>query len=423
MTKGTTDKSFFDSILHSVKECSIVLAMVTLVVFLGNGLNLVGWGFIVQIRYYLLLAACSWVIGAYCFLKLRKEHILFKYYSLFLCLWPFVPVIVSVLGNGDIGAELRAIPTWVFVANFFFVFHYCRFTEKRVLCILLIVALVTVAIQIAQQFDPLFAVFGGSPDDTSEIIVPTDQRNGLARYFVGCYQVQMFVLCFVWSKMLQTFRGRWMLLSVLMLVSIYLYLTRQILLSTLMTIALSFLWVKGRTVRILAAILLCLCIVLLAIFWEDLFGDMIKESMDDTWSQAIRFEFIGFLMEYNLTDPLGVLLGHGYSYPLLEDWLLLQYHPSDIGFFGESIYFGWLWALSYLYVAFRILVTYRNRIPIYLRLYVVCSGLISFFIFPYRNRIELYNWVSVIYLVSLYVGKSNVVMNKTKDMELKVNSA
>ena len=83
----------------------------------------------------------------------------------------------------------------------------------------------------------------------------------------------------------------------------------------------------------------------------------------------------------------------------------MLYYPSDIGFFGESIYYGCFWAIAYFYVAFRIVVTYRNRIPLYIRLYVICSGFISIFIFPYRDRIEMYNWMCVVYIASLYIDR------------------
>lgn len=385
-------------------------------IFLGNGLNMVGWAFIVQIRYYLLIAACCMVAGAYCFMKLRNQPITFKYYSLFICLWPIIPIITSMLSDGDIGLEMRAIPTWVFASTMFLVYHYFRYTERRVLWILLTVAVITVTIQILQQVNPLFAIFGGSPDDLADVVT-TDARNGIARYFVGSYQVQMFAMCFVWYKMLKEFSLKWILMSMLMLVSIYLYLTKQILISTMFTLALSFIMVKGRNVKIVATVLAVLSISLLVVFWDALFGEMIRDSQDSSFSYAIRFEFIGFLSEYNLTDPIGVLLGHGYSYPLLADWQHRLYYPSDVGFFGESIYFGWAWALAYFYVAFRILVTYRNRVPAYIRLYVVCSGLISVFIFPYRNRIELFNWVSVLYIASLYIDNYNAEKEQSEHIK------
>ena len=171
--------------------------------------------------------------------------------------------------------------------------------------------------------------------------------------------------------------------------------------------------IKGRKTTIFACVVGLISIVALAIFWDDLFGEMIQDSKDDSFSHGIRLEFIAWIMEYNLTDPIGVLFGHGVSSPWFQELIHLLYYPSDIGFFGEAIYYGWLWALAYFYAVYRILITYRQRIPLYLRLFVICSGIISVFIFPYRNRIELFNWICMIYICSLYVDrKSDMVIER-----------
>lgn len=407
MLNSASNTNIITSLMSSTKNVTVTLCMVALVIFLGNGLNLIGWGYIVQLRYYLLMAGVCWALYGLFFIQYRNRHITFKYYSLFLTLWPFGILLTSSLLGGIITEELTRVQVWVYVSTFFMLFYHFKFTEKRLMWIIVIVAIITAIIQILQQVDPLFAIFGGSADDTGEVVI-TAERNGMARFFVGSYQVQMLAMCFCWYKMLKTFKPIWFLLSALMLVSIYLYLTKQILITTLFTLALSFFLVKGRWVRILSYSLLIICGISLAIFWEDLFGDMIRDSKDDNFSHAIRFEFIGYIIEYNFANPVKAIFGHGTTIPFFEELRHMLYHPSDIGFFGESIYYGWPWALAYFYIAFRILVTYRAHVPIYIRLYVLCSGFISIFIFPYRDRIEMYNWMCVVYIASLYIDKAQV---------------
>lgn len=400
-------------IITFIRKVMIVSAMLALVAFLGNGFNLIGWNLIVQIRYYILLGILCIGASLLYFIRFRNYPIAFKYYTVFVTLWPFAIVLSSYLQGGSLTDDLLQIAPWTFVGAFFMIFYRFRFSEQMILWILSLYALITVGIQIAQQMDPLFAVFGGNPDDFSDLVV-AEKRNGLARFFVGCISVQMLIMCFFWSKMLKTFRIHWGILSALMVVSIYLYLTKQVLISTLLTLGVSFFMVKGRRVKILAFILAAICIVGLGVFWEDMFGEMIQDSKDDSYSHAIRFEFIGYIMEYNQTDPVGVLFGHGMSKPWFAELQHKSYYPSDIGFFGEAIYFGWLWALAYFYVVYRIMVTYRDRIPLYIKLFVICSGLISIFIFPYRNRIELFNWICMIYICSLYIdNRTDLILEKT----------
>lgn len=406
---ATTDKT---GIMIIVKNIMIVLTMFALAAFLGNGFNLIGWSYIVQVRYYLLMGIMCIGPAALYFIQYRDHPVAFKYYAAFITIWPFLVILSSFLQGGIPIEDVSQVLSWTYVGSFFIIFYRFRFSEKMILWILCLYALTTAGIQIAQQTDPLFAVFGGDPEDLGELVV-AEKRNGLARFFVGSYHIQMLVMCFFWSRLLKTFRLHWAILSALLIVSIYLYLTKQIMASTLFTLGISFFMIKGRRVKILACVLAAVCLVALGVFWEDLFGDLIQDSKDDSFSHAIRFEFIEYIMEYNLTDPVGVLFGHGTSKPWFTELQNMQYFPSDIGFFGESIYFGWIWALAYFYVIYRIMVTYRHKIPLYIKLFVICSGLISIFIFPYRNRIETFNWICMIYICSLYADdRSDLVIEK-----------
>ena len=399
-------------IMAFVRKVVVVSAMLALAAFLGNGFNLIGWNLIVQARYYILIGIVCLGASLLYFIQFRNRPVTFKYYTAFVIFWPIAVVLSSSLQGGILIEDLSQIVSWTFVGAFFMIFYRFRFSEQMILWILVLYALITVGIQIAQQVDPLFAIFGGDPNDIAELVV-AEERNGLARFFVGCIPVQMLIMCYFWCKMLKTFRIHWGVLSALMVVSIYLYLTKQVLISTLFTLGLSFFMVNGRRVKILAFILAAICIVGLGVFWEDLFGELIQDSKDESFSHAIRFEFIGYIMEYNLTDPVGVLFGHGMSKPWFAELQHKLYYPSDIGFFGEAIYFGWMWALAYFYVIYRIMVTYRDRIPLYIKLFVICSGLISIFIFPYRNRIEFFNWICMIYICSLYIdNRTDLILDK-----------
>ena len=236
MTNAISSSS---GIITFIRKVMIVSAMLALVAFLGNGFNLIGWNLIVQIRYYILMGIFCIGASLLCFIQFRNHPIAFKYYTVFVTLWPFAIVLSSYLQGGSLTDDLLQIAPWTFVGAFFMIFYRFRFSEQMILWILSLYALITVGIQIAQQIDPLFAVFGGNPDDFSDLVV-AEKRNGLARFFVGCISVQMLIMCFFWSKMLKTFRIHWGILSALMVVSIYLYLTKQVLISTLLTLGVSF---------------------------------------------------------------------------------------------------------------------------------------------------------------------------------------
>lgn len=391
-------------IWQGITNTIIVVIMSLFVMFLGNGLNFIGWTYLVQIRYYVLIAMVCYGLYFLYFIQYRNRYIPFKYYTLFLTLWPISCHIYSILNEGIFSEDIIQSLPWLFVSTLFMIFYRFRFSETRVLLILGVVALTTVTIQITQQIEVMPVVFGDINGDQLTETISSGERNGIMRLFVGCYLLQMFMLCYFWCKFMQTFRLRWGLLSALLLYSVYMYLTRQILLSILLTITISFFMFKNKSVRIFAICVFTIMLAVLAVFWEELFGEMVRDSKDDTFSQAIRFEFIEYILIYFVTHPIGAIFGHGFTLPLIQEWIHKLYHLSDIGLFGEAFTYGWPWVVAYIYVAYHILITYRHKIPIYIQLYIISTGIISIFIFPYRNRIELYTWISMLYISSLYIS-------------------
>lgn len=420
MSIGNT---FVGKILKDIKNTLIVLFMSLFAMFLGNGLNLMGWAYIVQMRYYLMIALVCYALYFLFFIQLRNKFIPFKYYTLFLLLWPISGLFSSVILGGDTNTDLMMSVTWTFVPTLFMIFHRLQYTEKRILIIVAVVALTTVTIQLLQFLEFMPPIFGDPTGEGLGEELVAGERNGIVRLFVGCMPLQMFMLFFFWSKFITTFRIHWAALTGLMLFSVYIYLTKQVLISSLLTLGLSVFMLEGRNIKIISYSVMGILLGVLMLFWEDLFGEMIRESKDDSFSHAIRFEFIGFISEYYLTHPLEAVFGHGWTIPLIKEWVHKLYHLSDIGFFGESFNFGWPWAFAYFYVLFRLLVTYRNRIPLYLKLYFIATAIISIFIFPYRNRIEYFIWISALYISSLYIVKDNTETASKEVSDVNTNEA
>ena len=195
-------------IMTFIRKVVVVSAMLALAAFLGNGFNLIGWNLIVQARYYILIGIVCLGASLLYFIQFRNRPVTFKYYTAFVIFWPIAVVLSSSLQGGILIEDLSQIVSWTFVGAFFMIFYRFRFSEQMILWILVLYALITVGIQIAQQVDPLFAIFGGDPNDIAELVV-AEERNGLARFFVGCIPVQMLIMCYFWCKMLKTFRIHW----------------------------------------------------------------------------------------------------------------------------------------------------------------------------------------------------------------------
>ncbi len=403
----TIDNTVFSKIWQGTKNTLIVIFMVLFVIFLGNGLNLMGWSYLVQIRYYVLLAFACYALYFLYTIKYRNRHIPFKYYVLFLTVWPVSCHLSSLILGGTLSEDIIQSVPWLFVSTMFLIFYRFSFTEKKLLLILGIVAIITVIIQIVQQVEPSLALFGDTTGENLADTLVSEERNGIIRLFVGCYLLQVLMLLFFWCKFMQTFRIHWAILTGLLVYSVYIYLTKQILISVMATLAISLFMLQGRRIKAIALLIMVVLCTVLLFFWDDLFGELIQDSKDDSFSHAIRFEFIGYILQYFVTHPVQSIFGHGYSIPLIQEWIHKLYHLSDIGLFGEAFTLGWPWSLAYLCVAFRVFVTYRNKVPLYIRLYILCTGIISIFIFPYRNRIEMFTWISVIYICSLHISQED----------------
>lgn len=417
----TLDNTVIKRIWQHTKDALVVTFMSLFVIFLGNGLNFMGWAYLVQIRYYILIAMACYALYFLYTIQYRNRNIPFKYYVLFLTVWPVSCHLSSILQGGVMADDIIQSIPWLFVSTFFLIFYRFQFTEKRIITILAIVSIITVIIQIVQQVEPMLTVFGDPTGENLGETIMNGERNGIMRLFVGCYLLQMLMLFFFWCKFMQTFRIHWAVLTGLLVYSVYMYLTKQILISVMLTLAVSFFMLQGKRIKAIALVIMVVLGGILLVFWDDLFGEMIQDSKDDSFSHAIRFEFIGFIMQYFITHPVQAIFGHGFSIPLIQEWIHKLYHLSDIGLFGEAFTYGWPWSLAYLYVAFRIFVTYRNKIPLYIKLYIMSTGIISIFIFPYRNRIEMYTWISMIYICSLYIDKDEESINNNTDIQESVS--
>ena len=121
----------------------------------------------------------------------------------------------------------------------------------------------------------------------------------------------MLIVFFYWEQLLKKIRLRAIILFVFSLASIYLFLTRQIIIAVLFSIFLSVFLVKNRKLKIWT---LCLLAVLCVIFynWGNLFfEELIESSRNETNNDNIRIHSAFFFLEKILANPISFFLGNG----------------------------------------------------------------------------------------------------------------
>ena len=366
--------------------------------------NLIGWKFVFLQRYYVFISFFFLVFFFVNILYVSRINRHFKYSVIFLGLWPMLSVFLSRFWGGvpleEINRTLKFIPL-VFL---FFVFAKYKINEKTIVTSMVTFGVATASIQIIEQIFPEMAIFGSFDlEDDNYGFAIGNMRNNLYRFRVGSSAVQLFCLFFFWQKVRERFTPLSFAMLLLFSISVYLYLTRQIILAALATIAISFL-IKKK-IHFSVILLFLLGIAGLYIYWDALFGDFIRDYDESGhYTTDIRIECAQFVIKKIFDNPIAMIVGHGHLPVEWKNWYNMGYFLSDIGFIGESFYYGIPWAIAYFYMVIRILVVYKKRIPLYIKLYVLCVTISSMMIFPYHAEMGLIVWSCVLYICSLHTN-------------------
>lgn len=389
-----------------------LLFLIILLLYLSRGFNFLEWESIFPRRFTLLFILCMFV---FMFIYATSKHvriIKYQHYCLCLLLWPAIPLFSNLLLGGNLITEIAETLGWISVTCLFFLFHKYKFNEQTIVRALTIFAFMELLIQVFEQLFPEYAFFGIDKevyDATGGTI--SQKRNDLFRLKIGSAFVPLFVFYYYWSKLWVRKNLLSLFAVVLMLVSIYLYLTRQFLLTLIVTCGIFLIFnIKGRA-RLFGLAFIVITVTLFSLFWDVLFGSLISDYQSDSYTTDIRFAFIAFVLKYFESHPLLFVFGHGH-HDIIYDWYKYGFWVDDIGFLGETLYYGMPWILFYGYLVYSVLIIYRKKVPTYIKLYVFSTLLISLFIFPYRNGLEMFIWICMIYITSLYIDNYSTIYKK-----------
>lgn len=159
---------------------------------------------------------------------------------------PWTGAIVMETTEGGIGS----FSFYLFLVlsfSMFFVLYRLKATERLLLKIVISFAVIVFVLQVFQQFRPSDVLFAKYSE---EMLMRMDSyaeiRNGLYRWRFETYTITLLALYYSWSKLLEHFTYRRLLLAGCLFASMYLYLTRQVMFSTVITLASSFFIKRGK---------------------------------------------------------------------------------------------------------------------------------------------------------------------------------
>lgn len=386
-------------------NCKYLVILLVVLAFQEHGFNVVGWNAIVTIRHYLIFVI---ILAFFCLTKisrLNRNSCLDKT-PIFLVLWSLLTSLLCISWGGEILQEIPQTINVVSLILFYYINIYYEINEKTIIITFLIFGILTAIIQIIEQFYPSIAIFGVFDYDSEYYGNIATMRNNLFRLKVGSSILQMFCLFYVWGQLLKKITFIRVLMVLLFASSVYLYLTRQILISVAFTICFSYFFVSKKKIPIGVPMIFLSAIILIANYWEALFGDFIKDYVSNTYTTDIRQECISATLSDIFNNPITALFGHGHLETERTQWWPKGYYMSDIGFVGQGWYFGILWIYVYFYTLYKYLIKYRKYIPIYIKLFLISTGVISISIFPYTKGSTFLLWGCMLYICFIYTRKN-----------------
>ena len=318
-----------------------ILFLILLFILVTKGFNYVKWPLSGKTIHNVLSLLLLIIVPVFCQITDRQH---FRFHILTLAFLPFFSVLYSYSEYGQpiwdgIKATLSSL-----LLLFYFVLHRYKIKVGSIMQAILYIALFIAAMQVIQQFTYPHVLFGVHLDEqlkAGEEITST--RNGLWRFRFGTAgYFTAFTMFTIWVKTNKKLMGWTLVLFGLMLVSIYLTLTRQVIFSAVLVLFLSY-FMGREKINIWALI-------------------------------------IGML-----------IIGHGV--PFSGEFLRLNenlknvnhFFVTDVGFIGMMWRFGIPYVLVCYSLLYKVFWSFREAVPSYIRFFVLFTTIMSVMISLYMS--------------------------------------
>lgn len=306
-----------------------------------------------------------------------------------------------------------------FIWLIYYLLHIWKPSEKRLLYLLGVMAIIVFFIQIIQQFTYPIVVCGTFDENEmlrKGLLEDVEIRNGLYRFRLNTNGIfTMIILFYVWGRMKTKMMMKYFIVFIILLASIYLSLTRQLIVTSLVTLILFSFCGKGIKTKIASFLFLFFLSIVLWIYFEQLFGEFIETTSSSTSEDNIRILSAIYFGTNTIMNPLTLFLGNGFPKndtiygrfldDLADYW---GFFPEDVGFIGYMYFYGLLYVIAYFRLAYKVLLVYRKYVPTYIKMFVVATGLISIMIYPLAGIMNYLVWSILLYICDLHIIKSSL---------------
>lgn len=330
----------------------------------------------------------------------------------------FIPFL-SIINSWSIYGQSPKSSIWILIGQstwiIYFLLHKYKVSESAILKVFFIVAFAIAFIQIVQQFTYPNTLFGiMSQDDMLEKGVDdiAESRNGLWRFrmhYNAYFTAPILFASIIWLQ--KNFSKRLFFIVSLLLISVYLTLTRQVIVSCILTIF--FLYILNKKNKLKALILIFISVGCLYFFYDILFSSMVEQTSEDSNEDNIRLLSASYFWNESLRTPLTFLFGIGKGAPssalgILQDKMstLFGFFVGDVGFIGEIYERGLIYVIVSYYILYKLFIRLKNTVPLYIRLFVLFTVMMSIMIFPFISDNQYLVWAMLLYVSDLHINSS-----------------
>ena len=148
---------------------------------------------------------------------------------------PLAALLKSVFKSQSIESERITILMFFAVTQYFLI-KSMNVTEKQIVNTFTFYGLITLILQIYQQQPESIPLFGIIGNDEANAGI---DRNGILRFYIGSYFIAIVLFYYWWTRILQKLSIKNVLFFVCFAASIYLYLIRQLMAVSLLTLFIS----------------------------------------------------------------------------------------------------------------------------------------------------------------------------------------
>lgn len=321
------------------------------------------------------------ILAPLCFFSIGPKKMPASPWLLGLLAVPMLSFLPCWLENGQsVFTSARAYMA-LWLPLLYYLLHKSKISEKELVIMITVFAVVRTVITIVQQFTYPEYLFTFRPEglDASGLFKGIERRSGIYRFCIEDTFLSMFLVFYYFWKMTRHYRLTDLLLFLTGLLGVYLDQTRQLMFSTVVALVL----VLVFSVRIKHKWLILLLVAaiggIVALNANTLFEDLLLMTEQELNSDNIRIlSYTTYLLEF-WGGPLSVVFGNGpignssYGQQVLYMYENMKLFHSDVGIVGAANLYGVVTVLFYL--AFLVFFVFRNwkKFRIHIKMYFVAQ--------------------------------------------------